>query len=90
MIGRLHVHHLGRARIADRPGAAHEEDGALVNHKRWIIDAPINRNIFETYVETQLAPTLSRGDVVSRLIPCRCRHRCNDDRVSDGIVACRA
>jgi hypothetical protein len=37
--GRLHVHHLGRARIADRPSAAHEEDGALVDHKRWIIDA---------------------------------------------------
>ena len=30
----------------------------------WIIDAPMNRNIFETYVETQLAPTLSPGDVV--------------------------
>lgn len=30
----------------------------------WIIDAPMNRQIFETYVETQLAPTLSRGDVV--------------------------
>jgi transposase len=30
----------------------------------WIIDAPMNRNIFETYVETQLAPTLAPGDVV--------------------------
>lgn len=30
----------------------------------WIIDAPMNRLIFETYVETQLAPTLDRGDVV--------------------------
>jgi transposase len=30
----------------------------------WIIDAPMNRKIFETYVETQLAPTLSPGDVV--------------------------
>lgn len=30
----------------------------------WIIDAPMNRVIFETYVETQLAPTLERGDVV--------------------------
>lgn len=30
----------------------------------WIIDAPMNRHIFETYVETQLAPTLSKGDVV--------------------------
>lgn len=30
----------------------------------WIIDRPMNRQIFETYVETQLAPTLQRGDVV--------------------------
>ncbi|MFC0220555.1 IS630 family transposase [Pseudochelatococcus lubricantis] len=30
----------------------------------WVIDRPMNRRIFETYVETQLAPTLSKGDVV--------------------------
>jgi len=30
----------------------------------WIVNAPMNRHIFEVYVETQLAPTLSRGDVV--------------------------
>ena len=30
----------------------------------WIIDAPMNRAIFETYVETQLAPVLMPGDVV--------------------------
>ena len=30
----------------------------------WVIDGPINRDIFETYVETQLAPTLQRGDMV--------------------------
>lgn len=30
----------------------------------WVIDGPINRKAFETYVETQLAPTLSKGDVV--------------------------
>lgn len=30
----------------------------------WIIDRPMNRKIFETYVETQLAPTLLSGDVV--------------------------
>jgi hypothetical protein len=30
----------------------------------WVIDGPINRDIFETYVETQLAPTLRRGDMV--------------------------
>ena len=30
----------------------------------WVIDGPINREVFETWVETQLAPTLSQGDVV--------------------------
>jgi transposase len=30
----------------------------------FIIDAPIDRRIFETYVETQLAATLKPGDVV--------------------------
>lgn len=30
----------------------------------WLIDRPMNRQIFETWVETQLAPTLRHGDVV--------------------------
>jgi transposase len=30
----------------------------------WIINAPMNKRIFNLYVETQLAPTLSKGDVV--------------------------
>jgi transposase len=30
----------------------------------FIVDAPMNRRIFETWIETQLAPTLSKGDVV--------------------------
>ncbi len=30
----------------------------------WVIDGPITRAAFEAYVETQLAPTLVRGDVV--------------------------
>lgn len=30
----------------------------------WVIDQPMNRRIFETYVETQLAPTLAPGDIV--------------------------
>lgn len=30
----------------------------------WIINRPMNRAAFDTYVETQLAPTLDRGDVV--------------------------
>jgi transposase len=30
----------------------------------WVIDGPMTRQIFETYGGTQLAPTLSSGDVV--------------------------
>ena len=30
----------------------------------WIIDRPMNRAMFDLYVETQLAPTLEKGDVV--------------------------
>ncbi len=30
----------------------------------WVIDGPMNRIIFDTYIETQLAPTLEPGDVV--------------------------
>src|SRR2546423_7166120 len=31
---------------------------------RFVVNAPMNRRIFETYVETQLAPALDKGDVV--------------------------
>ena len=30
----------------------------------FVVDGPLTRRIFEAYVETQLAPTLSKGDVV--------------------------
>lgn len=30
----------------------------------FVVNQPMNRRIFETYVETQLAPTLQAGDVV--------------------------
>ena len=30
----------------------------------WVIDGPITRRAFEVYIETQLAPTLRKGDVV--------------------------
>lgn len=30
----------------------------------FVVDQPMNRRIFETWVTTQLAPTLNRGDVV--------------------------
>jgi len=41
---------------------------AALRHDRldapWVISGAINRAIFDTYIETQLAPTLSPGDVV--------------------------
>jgi transposase len=41
---------------------------AALRHDRlnapFVVDAPMNRAIFETYVESQLVPTLARGDVV--------------------------
>ena len=30
----------------------------------WLLDGPMNRAAFDTYIETQLAPTLKPGDVV--------------------------
>lgn len=30
----------------------------------WVIDGPMNRLAFNSYIETQLAPTLVKGDVV--------------------------
>jgi transposase len=30
----------------------------------WVVDGAMNRALFDAYVETQLAPTLERGDVV--------------------------
>ena len=30
----------------------------------WVIGGPMNRAVFDTYIETQLAPTLERGDIV--------------------------
>ncbi len=41
---------------------------AALRHDRldapWVIDGTMNRVTFDTYVETQLSPTLSKGDVV--------------------------
>jgi transposase len=41
---------------------------AALRHDRldapWVIDGPINRDLFDLYIETQLAPTLQPGDVV--------------------------
>jgi len=30
----------------------------------WVLDGPMNKRAFEAYVETQLAATLNKGDVV--------------------------
>ena len=30
----------------------------------WVLDGPMNKVVFETYIETQLAPALNPGDVV--------------------------
>ena len=30
----------------------------------WLLDGPINGDNFRTYIETQLVPTLSKGDIV--------------------------
>ena len=41
---------------------------AALRHDRldapWVIDGAINREFFDLYVETQLAPTLHKGDLV--------------------------
>ena len=37
----LHVHHLGRAGIADRSDAADHQDGALVDAERGVVDAVV-------------------------------------------------
>jgi hypothetical protein len=41
---------------------------AALRHDRldapWVINGPINRDLFDTYVETQLAPTLQKGEVI--------------------------
>ena len=30
----------------------------------WVIDGPVNADVFQSYIETQLVPTLSKGDIV--------------------------
>jgi len=41
---------------------------AALRHDRldasWVIDGAINRELFDRYVQTQLVPTLRKGDVV--------------------------
>ena len=41
---------------------------AALRHDRidapWVVNGPINGDIFQTYIETQLVPTLSKGEIV--------------------------
>ncbi|MEM5584494.1 transposase [Roseibium sp. AS2] len=67
---------------------------AALRHHRlaapWVLDGTMNRKRFDVYVETQLAPTLQKGDVVilnnlsSHKSP-RARLRCC---VSEGHGSC--
>lgn len=65
----------GRARRGDRLHASapfgHWQTQTFIAGLRcwgltapWVIDGPMNRDAFDTYIETQLAPTLSEGEVV--------------------------
>src|SRR5215203_2871221 len=57
-------------RMREQPHRLVFLDETFVNTKMtrlcgpWIIDGPITRLAFEAYIETQLAPTLHKGDVV--------------------------
>ena len=42
-----------------RPGLRHDRLDAP-----WVIDGAMNRELFDLYIETQLAPTLQPGDVI--------------------------
>jgi transposase len=59
------------ARLVDHAPFGHWQTQtfiAALRHDRldapWVIGGPINREFFDLYVETQLAPTLHKGDVV--------------------------
>ena len=65
----------GRARRGDRLHASapfgHWQTQTFIAGLRcwgltapWVIDGPMNRDAFDTYIETQLAPTLNEGEVV--------------------------
>ena len=41
---------------------------AALRHDRidapWVINGPVNGDVFQVYIETQLVPTLAKGDIV--------------------------
>jgi DDE superfamily endonuclease len=49
----------------------------------FVIDAPMDRRIFETYVETQLVPTLEKGDIVI-MDMCGRPRRCKKNLFEEG------
>ncbi len=57
----------------------------------FVIDAPMNRRIFETYIEIQLAPTLKEGDVVITISqPTKVRRqRRRSETEAHGSCSCR-
>lgn len=68
---RLRGRALGGQRLKGRAPFGHWKTQTFIAGLRcdgltapWIIDRPMTKEIFEIYVETQLAPTLEPGDVV--------------------------
>ena len=58
-------------RLIDYPPFGHWKTQTFIGGLRqngmtapWVIDGPMNKATFEVYIETQLAPTLNKGDVV--------------------------
>ena len=69
------------ARLVDHVPFGHWNTQAFIaalRHDRldapWVIGGPINWEFFDLYVETQLAPTLHKGDVV--ILDNLATHRC--------------
>lgn len=68
---RLRGRALGGERLRGRAPFGHWKTQTFIAGLRcdgltapWIIDRPMTKEIFEIYIETQLAPTLGAGDVV--------------------------
>ena len=60
------------ARLTDHAPFGHGNTQTFITalrHDRldapWVLDAAMNRDFFDLYVETQLAPTLHKGDVLA-------------------------
>jgi hypothetical protein len=56
-----------------------------------VIDHPMNRETFDTWVETQLAPTLRKGDVVilDNLASHKSAKRLSSGSAAPGSSSCR-